>query len=245
MIEHLTGNALNAVKTIAPGTVQTCVTSPPYWKLMDYGEATVFEWPAVRWIPMIGCEPRLVPAWIGKLGDERDPNLFIAHLVAIFRAVREALTETGTLWVNLGDSYAANGGGAQGLTGVRNNRRFTAKGERKGSGIPLKNLAGIPWRLAFALQDGMTPADIPDDAVVLFVGGTTKWKWRSLPTWASTGRRVHVGRVNEVERLLICERFGVESVDGTGWMKGTDGGRQAIALAKWMEGTIKEHPCMI
>ena len=63
------------------------------------------------------------------------------------------------------------------------------------------------WPLAIAVQDGMTPADIPAEAQVIFVGGSTAWKWRSLPMWAHTGMRVHVGRVNEVERLQICERW--------------------------------------
>lgn len=92
------------------------------------------------------------------------------------------------------------------------------------------------WPLAFAVQDGMDVSDIPQDAEVIFIGGTTEWKWRSLPMWAATGRRIHVGRVNEVERLHICERLRVESVDGTGWMQGTENGRQAKALEAWLEG---------
>lgn len=96
------------------------------------------------------------------------------------------------------------------------------------------------WPLAMAVQDGMTPDDLPEDCVV-FVGGTTDWKWRSLPGWCATGRRIHVGRVNELERLHICERLGVESVDGTGWMRGTDGGRQARALEAWLGGA-QPHP---
>lgn len=90
------------------------------------------------------------------------------------------------------------------------------------------------WPLAFAVQDGMVPSDVPDDCVI-FVGGTTKWKWDNLEMWASMGRRIHVGRVNEVKKLIICERLGIESVDGTGWMRGTDGGRQARELADWLE----------
>ena len=96
------------------------------------------------------------------------------------------------------------------------------------------------WPLAMAVQDGMTPADLPTDALI-FVGGSTAWKWRSLPMWCETGRRVHVGRVNEVERLLICERLGVESVDGTGWMQGTEQGRQARDLDAWLAGKITAH----
>jgi hypothetical protein len=98
------------------------------------------------------------------------------------------------------------------------------------------------WPLAIAVQDGMTPADIPISAEVIFIGGTTEWKWRSLPMWAQTGKRVHVGRVNEVERLHICERWRVESVDGTGWMQGTEHGRQATALAEWLAGQRKPQP---
>jgi hypothetical protein len=94
------------------------------------------------------------------------------------------------------------------------------------------------WPLAIAVQDGMTPADIPANAEVIFIGGTTEWKWRSLPMWAQTGARVHVGRVNEVERLHICERWRVESVDGTGWMQGTENGRQARSLGQWLAGLL-------
>lgn len=91
------------------------------------------------------------------------------------------------------------------------------------------------WTLAFAVQDGMTPSDLPDECVV-FVGGTTEWKWDNLPMWTETGRRVHVGRVNEISKVLWCEELGVESVDGTGWMRGTDEGRQARDLTAWVEG---------
>ena len=97
------------------------------------------------------------------------------------------------------------------------------------------------WPLAFAVQDGMTPEDLPD-AEVIFVGGTTSWKWRSLPEWCATGRRIHVGRVNELHKLHVCERLGVESVDGTGWMQGTADGRQARDLEAWLEGTAQPHP---
>jgi hypothetical protein len=99
------------------------------------------------------------------------------------------------------------------------------------------------WPLAIAVQDGMTPADIPANAEVIFIGGTTEWKWRSLPMWANTRKRVHVGRVNEVDRLYICERWGVESVDGTGWMQGTENGRQARALGAYLAGKLEDHDC--
>lgn len=99
--------------------------------------------------------------------------------------------------------------------------------------------ASYGWPLAFAVQDGMTPADLPPDCVI-FVGGSTDWKWQSLPTWTATGRAVHVGRVNELAKLHVCERLGVRSVDGTGWMQGSEHGRQAKALGYWLEGRTTE-----
>jgi hypothetical protein len=104
--------------------------------------------------------------------------------------------------------------------------------------------AQFGWPLAIAVQDGMTPADLPPDCLV-FVGGTTEWKWRSLPTWTATGRRVHVGRVNEIEKLFVCERLGVESVDGTGWMRESETGKKARQLEAWMCGELLEHPQLI
>lgn len=100
--------------------------------------------------------------------------------------------------------------------------------------------ARYEWPLAIAVQDGMTPADLPDNAVV-FVGGSTDWKWNSLKMWTETGRRIHVGRVNEEHRLEQCEALGVESVDGTGWMRGTEDGRQARGLKRWLASHEKER----
>lgn len=76
------------------------------------------------------------------------------------------------------------------------------------------------WPLAFAVQDGMEPVDVPSDADVIFVGGTTEWKWRTAAMWCSAFQRVHVGRVNTWKRLVDADRAGAESVDGTGWTRG-------------------------
>lgn len=74
--------------------------------------------------------------------------------------------------------------------------------------------------LAFAVQDGMTPADVPSDADVVFVGGTTDWKWRYARTWTENFKRVHIARVNSERKLWACHDIGAESCDGTGWMRG-------------------------
>jgi hypothetical protein len=81
-------------------------------------------------------------------------------------------------------------------------------------------LATYGWPLAFAVQNGMTQADVPLNAAVIFVGGTTEWKWNTIWDWCHNNARVHVGRVNGYEGLWNCHDAGVESCDGTGWFRG-------------------------
>jgi DNA modification methylase len=106
---------------------QMCVTSPPYFGLRDYGHE-------------------------GQIGLEQTPAEYVAAMVEVFRCVRDVLADDGTLWVNLGDSYAgagysnhANTGGAQVKQGGKQ-RHLT------GTGLKSKDLIGIPWMLAFALR---------------------------------------------------------------------------------------------
>jgi DNA modification methylase len=117
-------------KLIVDGVkVQTCVTSPPYWGLRDYGVA-------------------------GQLGLEATPLEYVDNMVETFGLVRELLADDGALWLNLGDSYAGAPGGYQGKHGQRESRTFTARIDlvKRGLGLKPKDLCGIPWRVAFALQ---------------------------------------------------------------------------------------------
>ena len=99
---------------------------------------------------------------------------------------------------------------------------------------------GVP--LAFAVQDGMTPADVPSNADLVFVGGTTKWKWRNLRTWTSRFR-THVGRVNSYRMLWMADKAGAESCDGTGWFRG--GEERYSELYLYLEqSTEGGHPQM-
>jgi len=82
---------------------------------------------------------------------------------------------------------------------------------------PALKAFGVP--LAFAAQDGMTPDDVPMDAEIVFVGGSTSWKWKSLSIWTKNFPRVHVGRVNSRRLLEMAEENGAESCDGTGWFR--------------------------
>ena len=108
--------------------VQTCVTSPPYYGLRDYGHD-------------------------GQIGNEQTPQEFIDNLVEVFACVWDVLADDGTLWVNLGDSYANNSSQASnnGRAGFGNERERVIN--RIGNGYKQKDLMGMPWRLAFALQD--------------------------------------------------------------------------------------------
>lgn len=89
------------------------------------------------------------------------------------------------------------------------------------------------WPLAFAVQDGMTPEDVPGDADVIFVGGTTEWKWRTVLIWCQHFPRVHVGRVNSYRLLWSSHDAGAESCDGTGWFRGDQD--QLAGLERYLE----------
>ncbi len=91
------------------------------------------------------------------------------------------------------------------------------------------------WPMAFVVQDGMTERDIPQDAALVFVGGSTQWKWRSIPTWVKAFPRVHVGRCGTSrEKLDRLEQMGVESCDGSGFFRDTAAGKNARNLFAWL-----------
>jgi hypothetical protein len=92
--------------------------------------------------------------------------------------------------------------------------------ERWGKYEPITKqyLPGVP--LAFAVQDGMRVDDVPHGVDVVFVGGTTEWKWETAHTWCRAFPRVHIGRVNSYAHLIAASTCGAESTDGTGWFRG-------------------------
>lgn len=94
-------------------------------------------------------------------------------------------------------------------------------------------LQSYRWPLAFAAQDGMRPDDVPAEAEVVFLGGSTEWKRRALHDWCEACPRVHVGRINTDKWLWECAEAGAESCDGTGWMRGDE--RQLAGLVAFLE----------
>lgn len=131
----LEGDCRQTLKSLPDESVHCCVTSPPYFGLRDYG-----------------CED--------QIGLEQTPDAFVEELVAVFREVKRVLRNDGTLWLNLGDSYAAQGGchaGRSDQQGVGAKRVLESGAGDKGNrtppaGVKAKDLIGIPWRVAFALQ---------------------------------------------------------------------------------------------
>jgi DNA modification methylase len=152
----LVGDVRERLAELPDDSVQCCVTSPPYWGLRDYGHA-------------------------GQIGLEATPAAFVEEMVAVFHQVRRVLADDGVLWLNLGDCYATGagkvgdhpGGGDQGARwkgdaagGHRGSRGGSPKQPHTGAavgpltqpnrlplpGLKPKDLVGIPWRVAFALQ---------------------------------------------------------------------------------------------
>lgn len=120
------GDARTDLKKLAPQMFQTCITSPPYWGLRDYG---------VR----------------DQIGAEMDLDEYFTHLVDVFREVRRTLRDDGTLWLNVGDSYTS-GGRALRARDKKNTAREMSYRPPTPQGLKPKDLIGVPWRLAFALQ---------------------------------------------------------------------------------------------
>ena len=130
------GDCLSSLKTMPDESVACCVTSPPYFGLRDYGHE-------------------------GQIGLESTPDDYVTKIVEVFREVRRVLKKDGTLWLNLGDSYAGSGRGLMG-DGTPSDRGEAKQGTNRGTtvgsfvhvetGLKSKDLIGIPWRVAFALQ---------------------------------------------------------------------------------------------
>jgi len=122
----LCGDALHMLEDVPDASVNVCVTSPPYWGLRDYGIE-------------------------GQIGAEMDVSEYIDHLVRVFAQVRRVLTGDGTLWLNIGDSYTS-GGRTWRQTDKKNPARGMDYRPPTPDGLKPKDLIGVPWRLAFALQ---------------------------------------------------------------------------------------------
>ena len=134
------GDCLEVLKSLPDGIINTCITSPPYYGLRDYGVE-------------------------GQIGLEETPDAYVQRLVEVFREVKRVLRDDGTLWLNLGDSYAGSGKGSNPDGTPHPSTLASKSGTNRGCvngknlpqkankiGLKPKDLIGIPWRVAFALQ---------------------------------------------------------------------------------------------
>ena len=133
------GDALEILSTFPNESVHCCITSPPYWGLRDYGVAN-------------------------QIGLEKTPEEYVSKLVEVFREVGRVLRPDATLWLNLGDSYATVSGGMEqlkkmgkdtpqyGAVPYHEGYEGVSQDGKRSSGLKHKDLCGIPWRVAFALQ---------------------------------------------------------------------------------------------
>lgn len=130
-IQILQGDAIKQLQKLDDKSINTCITSPPYWGLRDYGENN-------------------------QLGLEETPEEFVDNLVKVFREVKRVLRDDGTFWLNLGDSYARTGGDSskkgRHWDDRKNNPNTGHNRYAKDIGLKQKDLVGIPWRVALALQ---------------------------------------------------------------------------------------------
>jgi len=126
-VKIVQGDSRRALAKIPDSTFQCCITSPPYWGLRDYGID-------------------------GQIGAEFDPSEYIKDLVGIFREVRRTLRDDGTLWLNIGDSYTS-GNRKWRDTDKKNPARAMTYRPPTPEGLKPKDLIGVPWRLALALQE--------------------------------------------------------------------------------------------
>jgi len=123
----LYGDCRETLKELPEKCINTCITSPPYWGLRDYQEED-------------------------QLGMEDTPEAFVENLVNVFREVKRVLRDDGTVWLNLGDSYSSGGRATTTNQSLRGDKDYGVTRPKPSKGIKPKDLIGIPWRVAFALQ---------------------------------------------------------------------------------------------
>ena len=120
------GDARQLLRSLPDGFFRCCVTSPPYWGLRDYAAA-------------------------GQIGAETSPEIYVNQLVSVFEEVRRVLRDDGTFWLNIGDSYTSGNRGYRAPDKKNPIRAMTYRPPTP-EGLKPKDLVGIPWRVAFALQ---------------------------------------------------------------------------------------------
>lgn len=231
------GDALSVLRASPPEWADAVVTSPPYWRLRDYGIRPT------KWADGAVC----------CLGLEETVDAYIDHLVELLAEVRRVLRPHGTLWLNLGDVY---GGGARGemgasstLSGTLGHQRASRAGEANGArkGVPPLGLAGVPWRAALALAaDGWLlrsevvwhkPCPVPESLA--------GWSWERCKRRVSLGARSKTGsgtahaNARFAKRNCEFEHSETALCDGCEACRPNDG--YVLRRANWRPTRAHEH----
>ena len=127
-INILQGDCIETLQKLDDKSINTCITSPPYWGLRNYNDEEK------------------------QLGMEDTPEEFVDNLVKVFREVKRILRDDGTVWLNLGDSYSSGGRTTTTNQSLRGDKDYGVTRPKPSKGIKPKDLIGIPWRVALALQ---------------------------------------------------------------------------------------------
>ena len=127
-INILQGDCIETLQKLDDKSINTCITSPPYWGLRNYNDEEK------------------------QLGMEDTPEEFVDNLVKVFREVKRVLRDDGTVWLNLGDSYSSGGRTTTTNQSLRGDKDYGVTRPKPSKGIKPKDLIGIPWRVALALQ---------------------------------------------------------------------------------------------
>lgn len=233
-IKILKGDNRRTLARYPVGRIQTVVTSPPFWSVRDYNTPPV-KFPRMKFVPAVGLKPIRVPAWEGQLGLEPDPWHFIGHLLLSFRAVWRVLRDDGTLFVDMGDTYFT--GEAMGQSRVR--EAGTMKRHQAPNRVPLagykpKDLMGIPWMLAKAMQaEGWT------------LRAENIWhKPNVMPESASdrtTRAHEHVFHFSKGENYFYDAEAIREPVTGTAHHRGSGANPKARVPGNWDVGPGNHH----
>jgi DNA modification methylase len=197
------GDVRKVLPTLPDASVQCCITSPPYFGLRDYG---------------VG----------GQMGLEASPEAYVDAMVGVFREVRRVLRDDGTLWLNLGDSYASSTKGSGGKTTkqVRNAGAFFDEPRKFSHDVKDKDLLGVPWRVAFTLQQPYYTGAIKNESDRVWMAAMLDAEGCITASEYETGGRlktnIYLGITNssvpiidKCERLFPQEVQHVYEKDGT------------------------------
>ncbi len=187
----LVGDVCEQLRTVPERSVHCCVTSPPYWALRDYGVA-------------------------GQIGLEATPEEYVAKMVEVFREVWRVLRDDGTCWVNLGDSYNASPGQRKATDSAgekqSTNSGSVGIGSRSVATLKAKDLVGIPWRVAFAMQQPYYTGKIKDERDRVWMAAMVDAEGSICGTEYKSGERTKTNIYISVTNTSIpiidkCERL--------------------------------------